>query len=232
MNRFKHKLRTRRMSSLVNPDHASPGLVHFVAGLGIDALMLDCEQGTPSFEDVEDMTRAAHLRGVASVVRIPSAEPWTIERYVMRGVDGIVVPRLDTAAQAAKAVQDLRYAAAKDFADKVLIVQIESVSAVDELEGFLALSEIDCFFIGAVDLAKSMGHEGDYAQPEVMAALTRLARRIRDAGRCVGFLVKEHDLRFWQGMGVTMLYTHVNDFLRIGAQQWRAMAETHEEAAT
>lgn len=224
MSTFKQRLRDGHTVSLINANHACAGLVQFVAGLGIDAVMLDCEQGNPSFVDVEDMTRAARLAGVASVVRIPSPEPWTIERYVMRGVDGIVVPRLDTAAQVSQAVADIRYAAPNEFARKAIIVQVESARAVSELDGFLDVPEVDCFFIGPVDLAKSMGFDGDYAHPEVMTAIDRIIERIRASGRTVGFLVKEHDLKAWRAKGVSMLYGHVNDFLRIGATHWKALA--------
>jgi 2-keto-3-deoxy-L-rhamnonate aldolase RhmA len=225
MDGFKQRLRAGQTVTLVNPDHASAGLVAFVAQLGVEAFMLDCEQGTPDFEDVEQMTRAARLHGAAALVRIPSPEPWTIERYVMRGVDGLVIPRLDTAAQLRRAVDDIRYAAAKGFHRQVIVVQVESASALRELDGFLAVPEVDCYFIGAVDLAKSMGHAGDYTQPEVMQALQQTVRRIRDAGRSVGFLVKPEDVRAWQAQGVTLLYTHVNDFIRQGWGSWRERVE-------
>lgn len=230
MTDFKRKLRSRQTVSLVNADHACAGLVQFVGGLGIDAVMLDCEQGNPSFVDVEDMTRAARLADVASIVRIPSPEPWTIERYVMRGIDGVVVPRLDTAAQVIKAVADIRYASPKNFERTAIIVQVESLSAVEQLDGFLAVPEVDCFFIGAVDLAKSMGFAGDYAQPAVMAAMDRVIERILAQGRSVGFLVKEEDVQAWQAKGVTMLYTHVNDFLRMGLRQWQSLASVGAQA--
>lgn len=224
MNAFKQKLRDRQTCSLVNVDHASPSLVQFLASTGVDAVMFDCEQGNPSFEDVENMSRAARLYNVPAVVRVPSPEPWTIERYVMRGIDGVVVPRLDTAAQAARAVADIRYAAPRNFGATAVLVQVESVSAVRELDGFLAIPEIDCFFIGAVDLAKSMGFEGNYAQPEVVQAIDGVIEKILQADRCIGFLVKEQDVQTWQAKGATMLYTHVNDLIAMGARQWRGMA--------
>jgi 2-keto-3-deoxy-L-rhamnonate aldolase RhmA len=224
MNPFKQKLRDRRTVTLVNPDHASAGLVNFVAGLGVDAFMLDAEQGTPGFEDVENMTRAAHLHGVPALVRIPSPEPWTIERYLLRGVDGLVVPRLDTAAQVARVVRDIRYVAAKRFDRQAVVVQVESAGALAELDGFLAVPEVDCYFIGAVDLSKSLGHDGDCAHPDVMEAMLRTVRRIHRAGRCVGFLVNERDVAFWRGHGVTMLYAHVNEFVRIGWARWEELA--------
>lgn len=231
MTSFKSRLRQGETVTLVNPDHASAGLVNAISGMGIDAVMLDCEQGTPSFENIEDMTRAAKLHGVASLVRIPSPEPWTIERYIMRGIDGVIIPRLDTAAQVKQAIHDIRYAAAKKFEEKTIIIQVESVSALSELDDFLAVPEVDCYFIGAVDLAKSMGYEGDYGHQVVMNTLKKTVRHIRDAGRAVGFLVKDSDVKYWQSVGATMLYTHVNDFIKMGIRDWNELVHSHKEQA-
>jgi len=224
MTDFKRRLRSGETVALVNADHACAGLVAFVSRLGVDAVMLDAEQGNPSFEDIEDMTRAARLHGTRALVRIPSIEPWTIERYLMRDIDGLVIPRLDSARQAQAAIADIRYVVPRDFDAKAIIVQIESAKAVAELDAFLALPEIDCFFIGAVDLAKSMGYAGDYRQPEVMETMGQVLQRIRAAGRAAGFLVKDHDLQDWQARGATMLYTHINDFIEMGLKQWNALA--------
>lgn len=224
MNAFKAKLRAREQVALVNANHTASSLVSFACGLGIDAVMIDCEQGNPGFEDIENMTRAARLAGTASIVRIPSVEPWTIERYMMRDVDGVVIPRLDTPEQVVRAIADIRYAVPRDFADKAIIVQVESAQAVASLDGFLAVPEVDCFFIGAVDLAKSMGHAGDYSHPDVMRTMHETVDRITAAGRAVGFLVKEHDLQHWRDRGVTMLYTHINAFLALGMREWKMLA--------
>lgn len=223
-NPFKSKLAKRQTASLVNADHASAGLVHFMGTLGIDAVMIDCEQGSPGFEDVENLSRAARLGGMAAIVRIPSPEPWTIERYMLRGIDGVVVPRLDTAAQVTRVLDDIRYCAPADFDEKTVIIQVESVSAVEQLDGFLAVPGIDCYFIGAVDLAKSMGFRGDYAEPAVLAVIDDAIKRMLDKDRCVGFLVKENDVAQWQAKGVTMLYTHLNEFAAMGSRRWRAIA--------
>jgi 2-keto-3-deoxy-L-rhamnonate aldolase RhmA len=222
---FKNKLRSEALTCLINVDHPSACLTQFVCGLGgMDAIMIDCEQGNPSFEDVEHLTRAARMKGTAAIVRVPSSEPWTIERYMMRDIDGIVVPRLDTAAQARKAVADIQYAVPREFDKKVVIIQIESASAVAELDDFLAIEEVDCFFIGAVDLSKSMGFAGDYANPTVAKVLDDVIARIRGRHRSVGFLVKPHDTVKWAGKGVNMLYTHVNDFVSMGALEWQQRA--------
>ncbi len=223
MTDFKQRLRSRQLVSLVNADHACGGLALAVCRLGIDALMLDCEQGTPGFQDIEDMTRAAHLAGVPTLVRVPSPEPWTIERYLMRGVDGIVIPRLDTVAQVRQAVADVRYAVPRRFDQLSIVVQIETLAAVRALDEFLAVPEVDCFFVGPVDLAKSMGHEGDYGAAPVQRQLEEVVARIAAAGRAAGFLVRENDLAHWRRQGATMLYTHVDDFLAMGARHWHGL---------
>ena len=228
MMTFKEKLRARQTVSLINANHPCPGLVDVVSQLGIDALMLDCEQGNPSYTDVETLSRIAALHDVVSIVRIPAPEPWIVERYIMRGVDGLVIPRLDTAQQVKKVVADIRYASPKTFHQKTIIVQVETVSAVKELEAFLSIPEVDCFFVGAVDLSKSMGFEGDYSGPEVMQVLEQVVATIVVHQKSAGFLVKEHDLQYWQSRGVNMLYSHVNDFLKIGARHWLRLAKLGE----
>jgi 4-hydroxy-2-oxoheptanedioate aldolase len=222
--RFKAKLAANETTILLNPDYPSSALVEFCGTLAVDAVMIDCEQGNAGLQAVEEMARAARLAGIASVVRVPSPEPWTIERHMFRGVDGIVVPRLDTAAQVRRVVDDVRYCFPEAFDKKVIIIQVESASAVDELAGFLEVPGIDCLFIGGVDLAKSMGFAGDYTGPEMVRTIEDATARIRRAGKPAGMMVKPHDIEAWKARGSSMLYAHVNDFLAIGASAWRARA--------
>lgn len=228
MSTFKERLRNGQTVSLINANHPCTGMADVVCRLGIDALMLDCEQGNLGYVDVETLSRTAAMHGVSALVRIPVPQPWVIERYIMRGVDGLVIPRLDHADQVKKAIEDIRYASPSTFAEKVIIAQVETVSAVEDLDNFLKIPEVDCFFVGAVDLAKSMGFDGDYSHPEVQATLEQVVSKIVSSRRTAGFLVKEHDLKRWQTAGVTMLYSHVNDFLTFGARHWRRLANLQD----
>lgn len=120
---------------------------------------------------------------------------------------------------------DIPHASPKTFHQKTIIIQVETISAAKEPEAFLSIPEVDCFFVGAVDLSKSMGFEGDYSGPEVMQVLEQVVATIVAHQKSAGSLVKEHDLQYWQSRGVNMLYSHVNDFLRIGARHWRQLAK-------
>lgn len=226
MTTIKQRLAGRETVSLINVDHPAPSLVAALAGLGIDAVMFDCEQGLPSMTDVEELSRAAREAGIDALVRVPSAQPWDIERYLLRGVDGLVIPRLDTAAQVAKALDEVRYCTQRTFDAKTIIVQIESVSAVAELDDILAVPGIDAFFIGAVDLAKTMGFKGDYSEPQVVALIGDVIDRIRAVGHNAGMLVTPADVGHWAQRGATMLYGHVNDFIRLGVADWRSRVGT------
>ncbi len=135
---------------------------------------------------------------------------------MFRGLDGLVVPRLDTAAQAQGVVDALRYCFPKTHGDKLLVVQIESRSALQDLAGFLGVDGIDVYMIGPVDLAKSLGFEGDYRRPEVQAAIDQTIAKIREAGKAAGILVDRENVGRYRDRGVQFLYTHANAFLSHG----------------
>jgi 4-hydroxy-2-oxoheptanedioate aldolase len=218
--RFKAKLRAREPVIVMNPDHPSASLVEFIARLGVDAVMIDTEQGSPNVESVEEMARAARAAGLCALVRISPPEAWVIERYMFRGVHGIVVPRLDTAAGARRVVEDVRYCFPETAPEKIVVVQIETANAVAELDGFLNIDDIDCLFIGSVDLAKSLGHRGDFRRPEVMRVLESTVERIVAAGKPAGMMVKADDLMHWRSKGATFLYNHLNDYALLGAREF------------
>ncbi len=203
---------------VVNADHPSPSLVEALARRPIDIVFIDCEQGSPDVESVENMARAARLHSTASVVRVFSPEDWVLERYLFRGVDGIVVPRVDRAQDARNVVDGVRYCFPGAPDSKFVVVQIETQSAVDELDDFLRVDGIDVYFIGPVDLAKSMGHGGDYRAPAVQQVVNEVIARTREAGRQVGILVDDANVSDYVRRGVRFLYTHVNDFIAHGAR--------------
>ncbi|MEE8502569.1 MAG: aldolase/citrate lyase family protein [Kiloniellales bacterium] len=214
---FKNKIQRGETVLVLNPDHPSPSMVQFMGGLPIDAVWIDCEQGSADVETVENMARAARLAGLVSLVRVFSPEDWVIERFLFRGIDGLVVPRLDTAAQAQTVVDAVRYCFPKTHHEKLVVVQIESKSAIQDLAGFLRVAGIDVYMIGPVDLAKSLGFEGDFRQPEVQQAIDETISAIRAAGKTAGILVDRDNVRRYVDRGVGFLYAHANDFLAKGA---------------
>src|SRR3954447_4524918 len=155
-NPFKDKLRRGEVVVVVNPDHPSPSLTEFVAGLGFDGIFVDCEHGMATVERVQEMCRAARAAGVQSIVRPESDQPWLITRYLDAGAGGVMVPHIETAEAARAVVATVRYARPRDHGDKVVVIMIESLAAVEALADLLAVEGVDVLFVGPSDLSHSM----------------------------------------------------------------------------
>ena len=230
VERLRAKLARDEPLVVVNADHPSASLVEVLARQPIDIVFIDCEQGSPDVESVENMARAARLHSMASVVRVFSPADWVLERYLFRGVDGVVVPRVDRAEDARRVVESVRYCYPRDPVGKFVSVQIETANAVEELDDFLAVDGIDVYFIGPVDLAKSMGHEGDFRAPEVQRVMDEVIARARAAGRHTGILTNYENAADYVAKGVRFLYIHANDFVASGAQSFAELTGTSGSA--
>jgi len=226
-NLFKDKLKRDEVVVVLNPDHPSPSLTEFVAGLGFDGVFIDCEHGVATVEGVQDMCRAARAAGVQSIVRPECGAPFLITRYLDAGAGGIMVPHVETAAAARQIVETVRYARPADHDDKVIVAMIESVTAIANLPELLNVEGIDVFFIGPNDLSHSMGYAAQMHHPEVKAMVKKASASIRGAGRTPGTLVIGQTVAEFVAAGCRFLYEHANSFLVAGASEFkRRVAES------
>lgn len=221
VNPFKDKLRRGEVVVVVNPDHPSPSLTEFIAGLGFDGVFIDCEHGMAGFERVQEMCRAARVAGVQSIVRPEFDAPWLITRYLDAGAGGVMVPHVETPAQAQAIVDAVRYARPRDHADKIVIAMIESVMAVRAIPDLLKVPGIDVFFIGPSDLSQSMKRPGP-RDAEVMRAVRDAAKQIRAGGCVAGTLVDRETASDYVAAGCQYLYEHANSFIQTGALDFRS----------
>ncbi|MBM3373238.1 MAG: hypothetical protein FJY44_05125, partial [Betaproteobacteria bacterium] len=91
-----------------------------------------------------------------------------------------------------------RYGRIKDYFKRVhdelcVLVQVETMSAMQHIEAIAAIDGVDGIFIGPNDLAADMGHLGNWQHPEVWKVMEDAAKRIRKAGKAPGILVGEAD---------------------------------------
>jgi 4-hydroxy-2-oxoheptanedioate aldolase len=192
---------------------ASAVAAEVCAAAGVDWVLLDLEHGAGGEEQVRDVVPAAGAYGVPTVVRVESAARIRLGRVLDLGAAGVMLPRMDTAAEVAEAVRHLRYPPAGDrgvatynracrFAldpgalaragDELLgVVQIESASAVEQVDQIAAIDGVDVLFVGPQDLSFNLGVPFDLGAPVYVAAL----RRVRDAatnyGKACGLLVPD-----------------------------------------
>ncbi len=193
-------------------DMASPLATEITGRAGFDWLVADLEHGAGTEADLLPVLLAAELSGAAAFVRPQSAERLRIGRALDMGAAGIVVPRLDTAAQAAEAVSFLRYPpdgvrgvalrtrgarlgtvghgeVSTINADIVGIVQIESPSAVREADDIAAIDGVDVLFVGPADLSHSLGVPGQFGNATYLAALDTVIAACRRHGKAAGILL-------------------------------------------
>jgi len=190
---------------------ASPVTAEACAAAGVDWLVLDLEHGSGGEEQVRDVVPAAGAYGVPAVVRVESAARIRIGRVLDLGAAGVMLPRMDTAEEVRKAVRHLRYPPDGDrgvatynracrFAldpgalgrarNEVLgVVQIESASAVDQVEQIAAIDGVDVLFVGPQDLSHNLGVPFDLQAPAYLTSLERVRGAAERHGKACGLLV-------------------------------------------
>jgi 2-keto-3-deoxy-L-rhamnonate aldolase RhmA len=223
MKKIRDRLAAGKVVTMVNPDFQHPRLVEHLARLGMDVSFLDGERMSYDFERIEEMTRAAHLAGVASMARAWSSEPGLITRYFDCGLDGMAFPHVEDAAGAKRMVEMVRYARPRDHADKIVIVMVETPEAIGRIDEIVAVPGVDVVNIGVNDVAHAMGHTGKPEHPEVAKLVDRGIERIVKGGRHAALNVLddwETRMPLLLGKGVRWLNVHAREFLNRGAKQY------------
>ncbi|MEX0970509.1 MAG: HpcH/HpaI aldolase/citrate lyase family protein [Paracoccaceae bacterium] len=193
---------------------ASPYLAELVAGAGFDWVVVDGEHAPNDLRSITAALAVMAARPSAPVVRLPIGEAWLIKQLLDAGCRNLLIPMVESGAQAADMVAATRYpphgrrgvgaalARASDFgrdtaymahADSgiCLLLQIESRAGLAALDDILALEGVDGVFIGPADLAADMGFPGQSGAPAVLAAIDNALLRIRAAGKAAGILATE-----------------------------------------
>ena len=211
----KQQLLAQKIISVCNPDFPTPPMVEFIGKIGFDAVFLDCEHSSTDFRLIDELTRAARVAGINSVVRPWSNDPGLINRYLSCGAGGIQVPHVHSAADARIIVEGLRRWGDGNHEEKLLVVMIESKQAVESLPELLGIKDIDVFYIGQNDLAESMGLKGQRKHPSVKAAVEDTIKRIADAGNIAGMNVQEdiEAVTHYMNLGLRWINVHQKNFM-------------------
>ena len=192
---------------------ASPYSAEIVAGSGFDWLLLDGEHSPNDPPLLLAQLQAVAPYPVSAVVRPAWNDTVLIKRYLDIGAQSLLIPYVQTAAEAAAAVAAVRYPprgvrgvagmtrssrygrvveyAKRAESEICLLVQIETRAGLENLEAIAKTDGVDGVFIGPADLAAGLGHLGDIAHPEVQSAIEGAIQRIRACGKPAGILSSE-----------------------------------------
>jgi 2-keto-3-deoxy-L-rhamnonate aldolase RhmA len=177
---------------------------------GFDWLFLDLEHSAMSIETAAQLAIAGLDAGIAPVVRVPKGEYSLATRLLDSGALGIVVPHVDTAAEAREIAGALRYpplgkrgvfssmphfdyrgvkvdemTAALNAAN-LIVVMLETPAAIDNAEAIAAVDGIDVLLIGTNDLSIELGIPGELGHDKVVDAYTRMIAACRKHGKWAG----------------------------------------------
>ena len=224
----------------------APDLVELFGAIGYDFVMIDCEHGPMSLDEVEHMVRAAEVFGITPIARIPNHDDSTILRFLDRGVQGIIVPHVNTQ-QAADAVaraarywpeghrgmaggrpHDYGVGTSRDESTRwinaqlLVIPMIEETEAVANLDAILKVPGIDVLHVASGDLGQSMGNPGPAAVRQLMR---EVVPRIRAGGKLVGVGGNAPSdaagIAEFISLGANFVTISAHGLLRLGAEDFR-----------
>ena len=195
-----------------------------VSDSGYDWLLLDTEHSPNEVPDILRHLQATQAGSAQPVVRPAWNDPVLIKRYLDIGAATVLLPYVQNADEAKRAVEATRYpphgirgvtgvgrasrfGRVKDYLKKAndeicVLVQVETREALAKLDEIARVPGVDGVFIGPSDLSASFGHIGNPAHPEVQKAIEDAGKRIRAAGKGAGILTgNEDEARRYIGWG-------------------------------
>lgn len=183
-------------------------VAEILAEVGFDWLFVDGEHGPLTIHDIEGILQAVGHR-TPCLVRVPAAGEIPIKTVLDLGADGIIVPQVNSAAEAAQIVQWARYAPLgsrgvglarahgygrrfKEYVETAnerttVVVQAEHILAVEDIEAIVKVPGVDAVMLGPYDLSASLGKMGQIDDPEVIAAIERVITVCQGAKIPVGY---------------------------------------------
>ncbi|WWD02368.1 hypothetical protein V865_000407 [Kwoniella europaea PYCC6329] len=188
----------------------------FAKSAGYDAVLIDLEHSPFGLETTNQLSCAALNLGLTPIVRVPANTSDWISRTLDGGAQAIIVPHVNSAAEAANVVKYARFAPLGErsatgtmpmlryanvpakFANPIcndlvtVICMIETVRALEDVDSIAACEGVDVLLIGCGDLTSDMGIPGDFSNPRIEEAFDRVsaaAKKVSVNGRkvSVGF---------------------------------------------
>ena len=190
----------------------TPGIARLLSSAGADFVVYDMEHSGFGTETIRNLVSHSRAVDLAVLVRPPAGEYHLIAPLLDLGANGVIVPKVETATEAARVVDSCRYppqghrgaafaiahddfrsgdvAAKMKTANDSMIccMLIETVTGVENIDAILNVSGVDLIWVGFLDLSLSMRIPGQYAHPDFKAALSRVVSVCQAHGTPAGIL--------------------------------------------
>ena len=214
-NRFKKAIGEGRQQIGLWSALSSAYTTEIIAGSGFDWLCLDAEHSPNDVLNILPQLQAMADSPTSAMVRPPWNDMVLIKRYLDIGAQTLLIPYVQNADEARAAVRSTRYPPqgvrgvsvvsratgygrvknymANAASEICVIVQVETLEALDHIEDLAAIDGVDGLFIGPSDLAASMGYLGQPGHGEVKRLIEATIPRIKATGKPAGILTGDMD---------------------------------------
>jgi 4-hydroxy-2-oxoheptanedioate aldolase len=204
----------------------APDLVEVIGIAGFDFVVIDTEHGPGNPWSIQHMIRAADVRNLSTVVRVPNHERTSILKVLDIGAQGVQVPMTNDLSSVMDVTKGAHYAplgirgaaltrsadygmdlsAAEYFTranDEILtIVHCETVECLDNLASLAAVPGVDVIFLGPFDMSQSLGIPGQIDDVRVRDVIERAIEITLKAGKVGGiFAMSADDAKTYMAMG-------------------------------
>lgn len=213
VNQFKRRLKAGEQQIGLWVTIPDPGVAEALAGAGFDWLLFDTEHTPVEVTTVMTLLQAAAPYPVSALVRPVENDTALIKRHLDQGAQTLLIPYVQSAEEAAAAVAAMHYAPAgvrgvaglhrggrygripgyhaRASEELCLLVQVETLAALDRIEDIAAVDGVDGVFIGPADLGATMGLPGQPGHPEVKKRVIEGIGRLKAMGVPAGVLTTD-----------------------------------------
>ena len=247
-NKLKAALKAGRLQTGLWLSLANSYSAELLGEAGFDWLLIDGEHAPNDIQTIMAQLQALRFSESSVLVRVPVGEPWLIKQVLDAGAQSLLVPMVESGAQAELLASAVRYpprglrgvgagaARASRFGyiddytttadgEIMLMLQLESRAGMAALDDIAATDGVDCVFIGPSDLSADMGYLGDPFAPAVQTAIEEAIGRIRAHGKAAGIFMTDPDhVRRYIDLGGTFIAIGTDaGLLSQGARQLQAI---------
>jgi len=205
----------------------SQDAIRVLAAAGFDWAFLDAEHGGFDLETLQDLCRIAVKVGLSPIARVAELQYSLVARALDCGAEGVILPRVEDPAALERAVSWSKFPPLGvrgmglmplhvDFEpagipaimehmnrEQMVVLQIETVRALEARDELLSVPCIDAVMIGPVDLSISLGVPGEFEHPKMLAAVEKIVESCRAHGVAPGAQARNVALaQRWKSMGM------------------------------
>lgn len=217
--------------------HYIPSYIRHAAHYGFDAIWLDCEHRVISAREIQSLMAFFHQSDIDCMLRPPTLEKTKLYRYLEDGASGLMIPHVSTPEKAQMLVQSVKFPPLgdrgldgagydSDFVlqggleytqeanhQTFLIVQIETLEAVENIESIAATEGVDGLFIGPSDLELRIKYSE--TSLDLNDVRTRVAEACRKHGKAWGLPAANEEIMAQYTSEGAQLLAHGSDFMAI-----------------